>query len=74
MAGIQLGEEVVDTFQDDGRTWESVEKDFSAEQFRCPVCDLFLDGLTDIESANLEVSHQETDEREMEYEPEYGNE
>ncbi|MDR7050007.1 hypothetical protein J2X54_002462 [Duganella sp. 3397] len=73
MAGVQINEEVVDTYGDEDGAWESVETTYSAEQFHCPVCDLFLDGGDEIEAAGLDTLYSETSEREMEYEPEYGN-
>jgi hypothetical protein len=74
LTGNQIEEQVLDTYQDnDGAAWESVEKFYSAEQFRCPVCDLFLTDLDEIEAANIDSDHSETDERELQYEPEYGN-
>lgn len=73
LTGTQIEEAVVDTYGNEDGAWESVEKTFSAEQFHCPVCDLFLDGTEEIEAAGLDVYHSENDEREMEYEPGYGN-
>ncbi len=37
LAGIQMGEEVVDTQPEEYGIWETVEKQLTAEQFRCPV-------------------------------------
>jgi len=73
LAGVQVGEEVVDTFTDEDGAWEQVETYYSAEEFRCPVCELFLDGSDEINYAGLDSEHSEIDERQMEYEPEYGN-
>jgi hypothetical protein len=64
---------VVDTYGDEYGAWEQVDVRYSAEQFHCPVCDLFLDGSDEIDYADLETEHSETEEREMEYEPDYGN-
>lgn len=72
-AGVKISEQVVDTYTDNEAPWELVEKEYSAEQFHCPVCDLWLDGVDELEAANLPTTHTETDEREMEYEPDYGN-
>ena len=74
LAGVQIGEQVVDTYGDEDGAWESVETQYTAEQFHCPVCNLFLDGTEEIEAAELEPAYAEVDEREMEYEQEYGNE
>jgi hypothetical protein len=73
IAGIKIEEEVTDTYTDEDGAWESVERTLSAEQFHCPVCDLFLDGAEEIEASGLDGEHVETDDREMEYEPDYGN-
>ncbi len=80
MAGIQYGEEiVVDAISDVGEDWwgglwEIVEKCFVAEEFYCAVCELHLVNQAEIEVAGLETEHFETEEREAEYEPDYGNE
>ncbi len=43
------------------------------EKFRCPTCDLNLDGFDELDFAGLPTEHSDTDERQMEYEPDYGN-
>ena len=73
MAGVLAEEEVVDIIADEDGAWEAVEKFYLGEQFACPVCDLFLDGQEEIEMACLDMDYSEVDEREMEYEPDYGN-
>jgi hypothetical protein len=73
VAGIQTEEDVTDTYSDDGGAWESVEKYYAAEEFHCPVCDLVLEGTDELEAAEVATEHSETEEREMEYEPDYGN-
>lgn len=73
-AGVQTAEDVIDTYTDDEGAWESVETWYSAEQFHCPVCDLELDGADEIAAAELDGEYSDTDDREMAYEPEYGNE
>lgn len=73
MAGTQDDEEVVDQFDDEDGVWEKVETYYYAEQFRCPVCGFFLDSYEEIEYAELDPEHSVVTEREMEYEPDYGN-
>ncbi|HSD37756.1 MAG TPA: hypothetical protein VLC92_09615 [Rhodocyclaceae bacterium] len=75
LAGVQVSEEISETNPDEfGGVWEMVEKSFVAEEFHCPVCDLVLNSHDEIRAAGLPEDHSETEEREMEYEPEYGNE
>jgi hypothetical protein len=74
LAGIKTDEEIVDTYGDEDGGWEQVETHYSAEQFRCPVCNLYLEDSDEIEYSGLDATHTETEEREMEYEEEYGNE
>ena len=52
---------------------EEVETLYSAEELHCPVCDLRLDSREEIEAVGLDADHQETESRERNYEPEYGN-
>lgn len=73
LAGMQVNEDVIDTYGDEDGAWESVEVTYSAEQFHCPVCNLFLDGADEIEAADLDLEFVDISEREMEYEPDYGN-
>ncbi|MEO4045202.1 hypothetical protein AAFN47_26725 [Hoeflea sp. CAU 1731] len=73
LAGIQIGEDVVDTQPDGYTVWETVEKDLSAEEFKCPVCKLGLDGTDELEYAGIDIYHTLSVEREMEFEPDYGN-
>ena len=73
LAGIQIGEDVVDTQPDGYTVWEIVEKELSAEEFKCPVCKLALDGTDELEYACIDIYHTVSVEREMEFEPDYGN-
>lgn len=73
IAGEMISQEVVDTQGDEYGVWETVESEYSGEQFRCPTCDLRLDGYDELNFAELPTYHTGTDEREMEYEPDYGN-
>ncbi len=72
MAGEQTGEEIK---QETGEyeMWEIVEREFVADEFRCPTCQLVLLGSDELESAGLDHIHTDEQEREMEYEPDYGN-
>jgi len=73
IAGIQIGENIVGSHSDYGDAWDEVETTYSAEQFRCPVCQLELEGTFEIEVAKLDTEHVETEQREMQFEPDYGN-
>jgi hypothetical protein len=79
LAGMEHGEVVLETepgdegWEDQG--WEEeVEKQFGAEEFRCPTCDLRLDSRKEIEAAGIDPDHTEVVTRQREYEPDYGNE
>lgn len=81
VAGIKVHEEIVEIEQgyepsehDVGSYgFEIVECQYSGEQFHCPVCDLALDGNDELEAAGIDTEFEDTQEREMSYEPEYGN-
>jgi hypothetical protein len=79
MAGEQSGEFIEEgsTYFDDERDediiWEFVHRQFFGAEFRCPTCDLGLMGSDEIEAADLNYIHRDTTEREMAYEPDYGN-
>ena len=72
MAGDQTGEDITQE-PDEYAMWEIVEREFVGDEFRCPTCSLSLMGSDDIASAGLNYIHNDEVEREMEYEPDYGN-
>lgn len=72
IAGDQTGEEIIEG-RDDDAMWEVVEREFEAEEFRCPSCELSLDGSEEFAAAGLNTTYQDEQEREMDYEPDYGN-
>lgn len=72
LAGDRMSEEVLEEHYDEG-PWEMVEITYSADEFACPVCDLHLTGQAEVLAAGFELDYAETDERQIEYEPEYGN-
>lgn len=73
LAGITYGEEVLDEVSDEEGWEEVVEKSYGAEELQCPVCDLHLDSREEIEAVGVDPDHTETEVREREYEPDYGN-
>ena len=72
VTGEQTGEEISEE-RDEHAIWEIVDREFVGEEFRCPTCDLTLMGSDEIVAAGLSYIHVDQQEREMEYEPEYGN-
>jgi len=72
LAGDSVNEEIIGEVYEDG-PWETVEITYSADEFVCPVCDLHLIGQAEVLAAGYELEQVETDERQIEYEPDYGN-
>lgn len=72
MAGDQVGEDISED-RDEYGIWEIVDREFVGEEFRCPTCELALVGTEEIEAAGLASSHADQQERQMEYETDYGN-
>lgn len=73
LAGVKYGEEVSEEQDDEFPGEETVDVQLVAEEFRCPSCKLHLDSRDEIEAADLEVEHTETETRQREYESDYGN-
>ena len=73
ITGEQTGEDISDRQHDEHAIWEIVDREFVGEEFRCPSCDLSLMGSDEIDAAGLNYIHEDQKEREMEYEPDYGN-
>jgi hypothetical protein len=73
VAGVQVYEEVLDVDQMAEAGMELVERQYSGEQFQCTVCGLALDGYDELEAVGVDTSFEDTYEREMVYEPDYGN-
>lgn len=85
VGGTLWGEHVIDTTKgnftyDEEGEWhgelpvETVELAYSVEIFQCPVCGLRLYGTKEISAAGLPDEFTETEVREREFEPDYGNE
>lgn len=72
MTGEQTGEDISEE-RDEHAIWEIVDREFVGEEFRCPTCELTLVGSDEVEAAGLNKIHEDQQEREMEYEPDYGN-
>jgi hypothetical protein len=73
LAGVKYAEEVSEEQDEEYQDEETVDIFFVAEEFQCPSCGLHLDSRDEISAANLEVEHTETETRQREYEPDYGN-
>ncbi|WP_316185818.1 MULTISPECIES: hypothetical protein [unclassified Bradyrhizobium] len=73
LAGVHYDEEVSADENGDDPYEELVDVSYVAEEFLCPSCGLHLDSRDAIEAAGLEVDHVETEARQREYEPDYGN-
>ncbi|KJK04622.1 hypothetical protein UB44_03345 [Burkholderiaceae bacterium 26] len=72
MTGEQTGEDINEE-RDEDAIWEIVDREFVGEEFRCPTCDLTLMGSDEINAAGMNYIYEDQQEREMEYEPDYGN-
>lgn len=72
MTGEQTAEDISEE-RDEYAIWEIVDREFVGEEFCCPTCELTLIGSDEIEAAGLDYIYKDQQEREMEYEPDYGN-
>ncbi|MCC2616718.1 hypothetical protein LJ739_10740 [Aestuariibacter halophilus] len=73
LGGVLWHEEVSDEYDEDDPFTEYVEKTFSTEEFLCPTCGLHLAGTRELYVTDLPEEFCQTEEREREFEPEYGN-
>ena len=73
LAGVKYDEEVSEEDNEDDPYEELVDVSYVAEEFLCPSCALHLDSRDAIEATGLEVDHIETETRQREHEPDYGN-
>ncbi|EKS38550.1 MAG: hypothetical protein J0G37_14530 [Afipia sp.] len=72
MTGEQTGEDISEE-RDEYAVWEIVDREFIGEEFRCPTCELSLIGSDEIKATGLSYVHEDQQERELQYEPDYGN-
>lgn len=72
VTGEQTGEDITQD-QDEYGIWETVDREFFGEAFKCPTCELVLTGSDELSAAGISYIHTDQQEREMEYEPDYGN-
>jgi hypothetical protein len=73
LAGVKYDEEVSEDDNEDDPYEELVDVSYVAEEFLCPSCNLHLESRDAIEAVGLDVDHVETETRQREYEPDYGN-
>lgn len=73
LGGVLWHEEVSDEYDEYDPYVEFVEKTYSAEEFICPTCGLHLSGTRELAVTKLPEEFYETEEREREFEPDYGN-
>jgi len=73
LGGVLWHEEASDEYDEDDPYTEYVEKTYLAEEFLCPTCDLRLSGTRELAVTSLPEEFYETEEREREFEPDYGN-
>jgi hypothetical protein len=72
LAGVKYNEEVSDE-QNGNNDEEMVDVFYVAEEFVCPSCHLHLDSRDAIAATGVGVDYAETETRQREYEPDYGN-
>ena len=73
LGGSKFEEYVSEEQDPDDPYTEYVEVEYSSEEFLCPVCQLHLQGTQEIYATDLPGEFTETEEREREFEPDYGN-
>jgi hypothetical protein len=73
LGGVLWDEDVSDKVDPDDPFVEYVEKSFSAEEFFCITCGLHLAGKREMSVTALPEEFCEIEEREREFEPDYGN-
>jgi hypothetical protein len=73
LAGVKYDEEVSEDDNQDDPYEELVDVSYVAEEFLCPSCNLHLEARDAIEAVGLDVEHVETETRQREHEPDYGN-
>lgn len=73
LGGVLWYEAISDESDADDPFVEYIEKTYSAEEFLCKVCGLHLVGSKEIEASPLTEEFYEKEEREREFEQDYGN-
>ncbi|MEM5331769.1 hypothetical protein VSR34_35195 [Paraburkholderia sp. JHI2823] len=73
VGGDQTYESLADDQDYEEGGWELVDLGYAAEELQCPTCGLQLRGEEALTTGGVDLEHVEQEEREIEYEPEYGN-
>ncbi|WP_155696983.1 hypothetical protein [Burkholderia stagnalis] len=73
VGGDQTYESLADDQDYEEGGWELVDLGYAAEELQCPTCGLQLRGEEALIAAGVDLEHVEQEEREIEYEPDYGN-
>jgi hypothetical protein len=73
VSGERWHEEISTVERPDEPWMELVETTYVTSGFRCAVCQLKLDGREEMDLAGIEKNFVLTEEREPDYEPDYGN-
>jgi hypothetical protein len=73
LAGDKVYEELAEDQDDMEPGYELVDIQYAPVEFLCPTCGLELDGETALAAVGLDETHEDQEEREIEYEPDYGN-
>lgn len=72
-AGDEDWEDLAEDQSEASHGYLIVERAYTPSEFHCPTCKLSLVGDTAVNSADIKEPHIETNEEEIKYEPEYGN-
>lgn len=71
LGGDRVDEDVTDVDYESG--YETVTCTYAPAEFYCPTCELHLEGAEDMEAAQFNEEYEDEIQREIAYEPEYGN-
>ena len=74
IGGVIWDEQVSEDIDPDNPWVEFVNETYLSEEFHCPTCGLHLNGRREIGATDLPEEFYKVEEREREFEPEYGNE
>lgn len=75
--GVAAGDESWEDLAEDQSTadygYQIIERGYTPSEFHCPTCELSLVGDIAVNAAGIDDQYVETDEKEIRYEPDYGN-